>query len=300
MEDEMDSLFEGMVLFDPSNNSQFQFQFQDRDDHHGDGDPADDSPTVTATATDSSPQPLDENLFSDLTLVSPLQTTETTPSNSNSNSVSVSRQISRKKKRAAGLRIGYARDADIDAYASSSPLPLDAHTCPTSVESSEDAAVYSHANGHAHARPCYSGDKTDAGCRLEQIKSLIYDKLDRARQSVSSVSSARKDFIATRRKAAHNLHLSSIAYADLENQLNDACEAEDFETAERLSETLAAADKDKQSFIALLRDAESQYDAVELSMQEVLTSQIAAEEECASLLSRFATVWCLLSFHLFL
>nr|XP_015879990.2 paramyosin [Ziziphus jujuba var. spinosa] len=283
MEDEMDSLFEGMVLFDPSNNSQFQFQSQD------DSDQADDSPTPTATAPASpadalaqpqaqpQPQPLDENLFSDLTLASPLQfhTTETTPPSN-----SVSRQISRKKKRAAGLRIGYARDADIDAYAYSRPLDAEEpqpHTTPTPTPTVESDST--HANGH----------KADgAGCRLEQIKSLISDKLHRARQSVSSVSSARKDFIAARRKAAHNLHLASVAYADLENQLNDACDAEDFEAAERLSDSLAAADKDKQSLIALLRDAESHYDAVEFQMQQVLTSQIAAEEECTSLLTQFA------------
>lgn len=303
--DEMDSLFEGMVLFNPDSQLDEDQHIQHiNDDDGGDsGDPAGDSPTqkTASYSHSSSSQPLDENLFSDLTLVSPLQTptaatctdTDTTDITAASVSVSVSRQISRKKKRSGVLKIGYGRDASARSLLHVDDVSPTTIAIPPSHESDE-SVVYSHVNGKRDNDDDHDSedDKTASPSqrRLDQIQALIREKLNRARQLVSSVSAARKGFIARRRKAAEDLRSASITYADLERQLDEACEAEDFVAAERLSESLAAADKDKQSLAAALGVAEAEYGAVDFKMQEALDSQIAAEEECAFLLGQFATV----------
>ncbi|KAL6312995.1 hypothetical protein AAG906_012504 [Vitis piasezkii] len=56
-----------------------------------------------------------------------------------------------------------------------------------------------------------------------------------------------------------------------------------------LNQSLARAEKDKPAFIAALRDAEAECDAIDSKIQEVLERQITVEEECVSLLEQFAT-----------
>ena len=164
----MDSLFEGMVLFNPSQlasdqDQQNHHQEQQQQDHHQEQqqqqqdhqdnhhDPINppppipiDAPTTTADSesttsslnsnSHSTSQPLDENLFSDLTIVAPLETLPPSQNSSSTPSISIttttraipsiSRQVSRKKKR-AGLRIGYGRDGSRDAYSHFSPSDLE-------------------------------------------------------------------------------------------------------------------------------------------------------------------------------
>ncbi|ERN11470.1 hypothetical protein AMTR_s00022p00088470 [Amborella trichopoda] len=74
----------------------------------------------------------------------------------------------------------------------------------------------------------------------------------------------------------------------METELEEACESEDFERAERVSESLAAAEKAKEAALTSLREAEAECDSVDLRMQEVLESQVAAEEEGVLLLQQFA------------
>ncbi|KAF7141792.1 hypothetical protein RHSIM_Rhsim06G0000200 [Rhododendron simsii] len=387
--DEMDSLFEGMVLIDPSLRV-------DGDDGDGDGggggdDDGDDklqeqqqpvslSPR-TCRNTSSSPasHPLDENLFTDLTLINPdsqdplilqlpphsetCDTSISTTTTSNREEVppsSLSRQISTRKKKRAGLRIGYGRDAlfpdvqHIDGRSSgfdppqpSPPLPSSSLTdeesgrsapqqrrqehqqqeleleeaslsltATTKMESdysentgaSEEAdpSRYNAANGASRdeddsavsdAQATATGlskdqVKTSAPnaieLRYEQIRAQISQKLRHVRELVASVSAARKDSRRRRRIAAETLNIASTRYRELEKELEDACEAEDFETAERVSESLASAEKDKERLAIDLRHAEEDCDAVDSRMHEVLELQIDAEEECSSLLKTFA------------
>ncbi|KAL2540860.1 Uncharacterized protein Adt_01838 [Abeliophyllum distichum] len=56
-------------------------------------------------------QPLDENLFSNLTLMTPSEVQITLESSSPVSNSTVSRQTSMRKKKRAGLRIEYERDA---------------------------------------------------------------------------------------------------------------------------------------------------------------------------------------------
>jgi hypothetical protein len=346
-DEEMDSLFEGMVLFDASQLAADQQhkeeeeeeeeeddeEEEDHRDSHGPPIPID-APNTASTSSSSysysSSQPLDENLFSDLTIITPLETksqSRSHPSPTSSSSATavdasipttasttqviplLSRQISRKKKR-AGLRIGYARDAP--------PLPLydavDDHIHTINGSHADDALVaedgISKHDDHIQQRQpqqeaqeeeeeeevvavvAVDDQKHSPSSELsfEHVNAQISEKLNRARELVASVSTARKDSIRRRRKAAENVNLASIKHRELEKELEEACEAEDFERAERVSESLAAAEREKQVFLIALRDAEADSDAIDSEMQEALQAQIAAEEQCASLLDHFAKV----------
>ncbi|XAR61484.1 hypothetical protein NMG60_11015925 [Bertholletia excelsa] len=124
--------------------------------------------------------------------------------------------------------------------------------------------------------------------RFEHIRDQISQKLGQVRELVASVTVERKDSIRRRRKASEALDFASTRYRELEKNLEEACEAEDFETAERVSESLASAEKDKERLSIDLRRAETDCDAVDSMLQQVLEGQIAAEEECAFLLKSFA------------
>lgn len=366
----MDSLFEGMVLFNPSqlasdqdqqNHHQEQEQQQQdhQDNHHDPINPPPpipiDAPTTTASTADSesttsslnsnshsSSQPLDENLFSDLTIVAPLETLPQSQNSSSTPSISttatttraipsISRQVSRKKKR-AGLRIGYGRDGSRDAYSHFSPSDLDSDSHSIQSDALDDLP---HTEDHNLVSPTptkidhHDGDDNQTATQvqqeeqheekevqeeqqeareeqeeqqeareveeekgqlsLEDIKAQIAEKLKGARELVASVSAARKESIRRRRKAAENVNVALIKHRELEKELEEACEAEDFERAERVSDSLAAAEEEKQSSLIALREAEAQSDANESNMQEALQAQIAAEELCVSLLHNFAT-----------
>lgn len=355
----MDSLFEGMVLFNPSqlasdqdqqNHHQEQQQQQDHQDNHHDpiNPPSPipiDAPTTTATTADSestasslnsnshsSSQPLDENLFSDLTIVAPLETLPQSQNSSSTPSIStttttraipsVSRQVSRKKKR-AGLRIGYGRDGSRDAHSHFSPLDLDSDShsiqsdslddlpqaedhnlvssTPTKIDHDDDddddnqtTAQFQQEEQHEkkeeQQQEAKKVQEEKGELSLEDIKAKIAEKLKGAGELVASVSAARKESIRRRRKAAENVNVALIKHRELEKELEEACEAEDFERAERVSDSLAAAEEEKQSFLIALREAEAESDANESNMQEALQAQIAAEELCVSLLHKFATV----------
>ncbi|KAK9269895.1 hypothetical protein L1049_025468 [Liquidambar formosana] len=365
--DDMGSLFEGMILFNPSQIA--DDQAYDLDHHHHPSSSATDAATSSSVS-----QPLDENLFSDLTLVTPVQTLVDDPNPSPPSTTTataavattttrevppVSRQISRKKKR-AGLRIGYGRaddhpplplsdadsrsveldfspshdttklDPEIEA---SSPLRPDSEfespallpplpdSPPTTMSTSENelshstfqdidsslASIHNHAvqdnASVSDAQPTVlqkenqekeldvdDDEKASSSSEMkfERIRVQISEKLKHTRELATSISAARKDSIRTRRKAADNVNLASIKHRELEKKLEEACEAEDFEMAERVSESLAAAEREKAGFLNALRDAEMECDAIDSKMQEVLEFQVAAEEECASLLEHFA------------
>lgn len=403
---EMDSLFEGMVLFNPSqmpdDDQLLQEQPQPQTNPIVPRTPPPSDSNWAGTSLPGS-QPLDENLFSDLTLITPsppLQNqlsfqpqsdtpttsstsdnaTTTTTSNRevlpSSSSVS-SRQISSRKKRRAGLRIGYGRDVPIpddqphgpaavptaqqhadgllslepelpppppsSSFAPESesggsapqpqlkehgpptpdpqiatlsfiprqPVPPSSTTAlesdfPVNTRKEVDPSYASAGNASQdddnlvldaqHSADLQAGNHQPSThspielIRSKQIRAQISQQLRRVRELIASVSAARKDATRRRRNAADALNLASSSYRKLENALEEACEAEDFEKADRVSESLASAEKEKESLAIALRLAEADSDSVDAKMQEVLEWQIAAEEECASLLKNFAMV----------
>ncbi|XP_077220837.1 neurofilament light protein [Tasmannia lanceolata] len=124
--------------------------------------------------------------------------------------------------------------------------------------------------------------------KLELIRAKISREFEKIRETAASVSSSRKESAKKRREATNSVNLASIKYKELEKELEEACEAEDFERAERVSESLAATEKEKEGFLIMLRDAEADSDSVDSEMQRLLELQIAAEEEASSLLEHLA------------
>jgi hypothetical protein len=320
---DMDSLFEGMVLFNPA---QIEAAAAAAENNQQDNDRVDDSQSDAAAAASCS-QPLDENIFSDLTLVvDPLQNLQVTEdhllqSQSWQRQQQQQQQVSsssRRRKR-SGLRIGYGRnrdtlDVDVDVDVSP-PAPAPPPYISDSPSLSTDVAAVSVviqqqpsvASASASASESITTDVTTTASASEsirhkaadedeeeeafrQIRKTIHEKLNHARQLVNSASAVRKDAIRSRRKAAENANLASLKYMELEMQLEEACEAEDFERAEKVSEHLSAAEKEKQISANSLRQADAFINALDLKLQHALHSHIAAEEECAILLHHYATV----------
>ncbi|KAE8692277.1 putative cellulose synthase A catalytic subunit 3 [Hibiscus syriacus] len=334
--DEMDSLFEGMVLFTPSQLVEDHELEQKQDPNHPEPEPEAKSESMDLKQQQQQgvPEPLDENLFSDLVLQTPLDQLEPEPQPKHepepapAPATAFSRQTSsthRKKKKAVGFRIGYGRDYRINNN------DVDSHDTRSSIEFGGDDQINNNTDGHnvSHhvQQSLHSSSSTIMASKVslaldsdlqsqqsqpqqqqkqqqqqqqqqqtvngvesqfEQIKAQIADKLNHARELAASIFAARKDSIRRRRKAADDLHLATTRLGELEKQLEEACEAEDFEAADRINESLAAADKDKQALLTSLRDAEAQCNAIDSKMLEVLNCQIAVEEECATLLHRFS------------
>ncbi|CAH9086738.1 unnamed protein product [Cuscuta epithymum] len=353
--DEMDSLFEGMVLFDPSEMVSGDPDIDDVGIGHldrrgsdiaavvnvGAAQPA--VPPIQVPAQSNHIQPLDENLFSDLTLVSPPRSPEVedfkSPPGPSSNSVLSRQNSTARKKKRAGLRIGYGRNRyyasdsvpttsppgdhskegkekghneelekeEEDSYAAEegeehdSTIISAAHDCDSqktsrSIHSNDDALSHKAdslgscgvgENVTSEQLNCNKSHKP-VELRFEQLKTLISSKLKMANETVASISSEKKESIRKRRKAARNVTQAFGEYKELEKKLDEACEAEDFEKAERVSESLALAEKEKERLTVDLRDAEAQSSAVDSKMQEALDSLIHVEEECASMLQSFA------------
>lgn len=307
--EDMDSLFEGMVLFNPT-----EIEAERRPDNHSEDDSLQsrqsDAITTSAVPASCSSQPLDENLFSDLTLVvDPLQNLEVAETEHDLQSPQscikppsiISRQGSRRRKR-SGLRIGYGRDNNLSDSPSALLQPtftisdsINYDTVGETPSITTDVAVpvtqpFSESSNSENENVIHAeaeGGETFSEADFRQIKATINDKLNLARQLVNSASAARKDSIRNRRKAVENVSLASLKYMELEKQLEEACDAEDFEGLNRLPK---AAEKEKQAFTNSLRDADAFIDALELKLQHALDSYIAAEEECAILLDHYATV----------
>lgn len=375
--DEMDSLFEGMVLFNPSqmgSEPSADVGHQGQLSTMADADASASSPSMSMQLPVVSNEPLDENLFSDLTLMTPsqsllLEEDETyqgqPPSDLPLVTAAVSRQNSSRRRKKAGLRIGYGRDRDyaavttatLDDRPQSHPLPhtqVNSHSdissvsnvlasiqdketneeqkleeeadewreeeknilrasCSTTAAKEQDSSPEKRYNGTdsldypdkkvnlSSATPISSrldDEYMDAGhlnveanplkLKFEQMRATIEDKLKLAREAVMCVSALRKESLCKRRKAVKEFNRASTRHRELEKKLDEACEEEDFETAERVSEDLASAEKEKEQLVILLRDVEIYCDFVDTKMQEVLESLIQAEEDCVYLLRRFS------------
>jgi len=284
-----DSLFEGMVLFNPAGQIEEPTEEENQQLNQSDDAPAPAS------------QPLDENIFSDLTLVvDPIQNDHDLLQSQSSSS----HQHQRRRKR-SGLRIGYGRDrdttvdVDLDLDPSPSPPPPphipDSQVSTVTQQPSSDVApaVSVSATELKNESRDAANDEEET---FRKIRETIHEKFSHARQLLNSASSARKDAIRSRRKAFQNANLSSLKYMELENQLEQACEAEDFETAEMVSQHLSAAEKDKQICTESLRQVDAFIDALDLKLQHALDFHIAAEEESATLLHHYATVSIFYSF----
>ncbi|KAJ1702570.1 hypothetical protein LUZ63_002349 [Rhynchospora breviuscula] len=339
------SLFEGMILFSPSDLPPSSAPSA------VDPSPPPPRPPIATDASNPQSQPLDEDLFSDLTLQvptpSPTPSPTQSPSKLASPTPSPSRQLSRKKKRA--VRIGYARDAvAIDdephlssstSFSSSAPLPPifseevtsslpqpptePAETSSTDTNSNlsaqlgdtsqsereieqDESAVVDRESGNkeeecAVETTSKSGSddgkvkvktEEEEGDSIEQklavVRAKILKKAELAKQRAVSVMAKRKELALRRRNVGEELNKASAKHKELERELEEACEAEDFERAERISNSLASVENDKNQLLIDLRSTELDYESVESEMKDVLDLHLTAEEEAGSLLQLFA------------
>jgi UvrB/uvrC motif len=351
------SLFEGMILFSPSDLSPSSLPSVDPSPPSASPPPP---PTPASDATNSQSEPLDEDLFSDLTLQVPTPTLTLSPTQSSSKPSSPAtsttpaqapaRQVSRKKKRA--VRIGYARDAiSIDdephlpstTFSSSAPLPpifseevtslppipptepaetpatdlnsdlavqpSDASQSEKEIEQQENASAIANTEQVNEEEECtveiISKSESDnskeavgneeEGCnsieqKLAIVQAKILKKAELAKQRAISITAKRKKLTLRRRNVEEELNKASAKYKELERELEEACEAEDFESAERISNSLASMENEKNQLHLDLRSAELDYESMESDMQDVLDLHLTAEEEAGSLLQLFAKV----------
>ncbi|KAA8544657.1 hypothetical protein F0562_019496 [Nyssa sinensis] len=90
----------------------------------------------------------------------------------------------------------------------------------------------------------------------------IYDDDNTALQSVRSEEGLVEDLWTCVPETEEMMDTKDFPWQDLE----EACEAEDFETTKRLSESLASVEKEKECLAIELRDAEADCDAVDSKM----------------------------------
>ncbi|PAN36183.1 hypothetical protein PAHAL_6G264700 [Panicum hallii] len=354
--DDGSSLFEGMVLFAPEPAAAEEAAPVPAP--APDPEPPAPRPDSDAGAASSSsaPPPLDEDLFSDLTLLAPQEPLSLeqpplpqgedrghaapaalapAPSPSPAPAAALSRQPSssslRKKKRA--VRIGYGRSpqpappsppatvrsstavtfsASSIAFLDASPQPA----APPTPDQYPERQVDAYANGDEVDSEVVVDPDTNPPCEIDEevkeeddqkedevagvaaavgieerlvlLRSQISSKLDSIQQMAAAVVARKRQLAGRRRKVAEEATSVASRHKDLERELEKACEAEDFERAERISDSLAALEKEKDRLLTALRDAELDYDSVDSELQGVLESRIAAEEEAAALLEQFA------------
>ncbi|KAH9303005.1 hypothetical protein KI387_014588, partial [Taxus chinensis] len=120
--------------------------------------------------------------------------------------------------------------------------------------------------------------------KLDDVKGQISSKLKELHERAASISLSRKVAAQKRRQADEEVTVASNRHKELEKELEEACEREDFERAESLSESLLDVEKSKQAAIEAFRSAETDCDSMALKMQEILESQVQIEEEGIQLL----------------
>ncbi|URE35701.1 UvrB/uvrC motif [Musa troglodytarum] len=124
--------------------------------------------------------------------------------------------------------------------------------------------------------------------RLQLVRTRISKKLESIQQRAASAYAERKELERRRRRAVETVNSASAMHKDLERELELACEAEDFERAERVSQNLMTMEEEKNKLLLSLREAEAGCEVAESKMLEVLELQIAAEEEGVFLLQQFS------------
>ncbi|GJX25531.1 UVR domain-containing protein [Tanacetum coccineum] len=213
---------------------------------------------------------------------------------------------STRKKKKGGLRIGYGRTphsgVDIDDSQASSP----AISLPVVVVNEEkrenqillDARITTEMEKRENDVVSVNLDSNVAEFEEEQINldEVVANSEVQTQEEVALVSVTHKEFIKKKSKVVEELGVVSDKYKEIEKELEEAVETEDFERAERVSDGLASADRDRERLLVVVREVKAECDAVEIKMQEALETQIAAEEECAGLLERFAVLYRILPF----
>ncbi|CAK9212868.1 unnamed protein product [Sphagnum jensenii] len=120
--------------------------------------------------------------------------------------------------------------------------------------------------------------------KFNLIKQAIATKVKSLKERGLLVSAKRKDAAQKRRQAAEMVASESARHKDFEAQLEVACETEDFEKADDLSGKILESEKMQEEAVRVFTVAEVECDQIAAEMQEVLDLEIEIEEEGAQLL----------------
>ncbi|KAI4366234.1 hypothetical protein MLD38_022133 [Melastoma candidum] len=243
MEDEMDSLFEGMVLFTPAQLSPEQPPSPERPaprDH-----PQQEDVPLQSVAS----EPLEENLFSDLTISRDVDVSRSSGIDipvASSNGEGMSKEFS---------SVIQSDNNDLEASRDlENAETLGASTMSSVLQVENEETVGTEGSGDRKELDDVVESDDAAEEKFEKLKEQISSKLDNSRMIAASLSTARKECVRRRRKAAESL--SSII------QRGKSLDA--------------------------LRDAEAECDAIDVKMDEVLRARIIVEEEGISLMEDFS------------
>ncbi|CAM6061728.1 unnamed protein product [Sphagnum tenellum] len=120
--------------------------------------------------------------------------------------------------------------------------------------------------------------------KFNLIKQAIATKVKSLKERGLLVSAKRKNAAQKRRQAAEIVASESARHKDLEAQLEVACETEDFEKADDLSGKILESEKTQEEAVRVFTVAEVECDQIAAEMQEVLDLEIEIEEQGAQLL----------------
>ncbi|EFJ17064.1 hypothetical protein SELMODRAFT_421344 [Selaginella moellendorffii] len=123
--------------------------------------------------------------------------------------------------------------------------------------------------------------------RLEAIQEDIARKLRDLEAKAAEASSSRKMAAQVRRRAAEELSSTTAKRKALEVELECACEREDFDLADRLSQEVADAEKSLELADVAFKEADSKYDLAAVEMETIVSLKISIEEEGAAALAEF-------------
>lgn len=122
--------------------------------------------------------------------------------------------------------------------------------------------------------------------RLSFIKTAVSKNADCIQERIAAISQSRKGAAQTRRHIAEKISRASVEFKEVEEEMQAACEREDFEKAEQLDEALVLAQKAREAAMEEFIAAETEYDRYSSKMHEVIQLLIANEEEGFSLLEQ--------------
>ncbi|BFI28515.1 hypothetical protein MPTK2_2g20280 [Marchantia polymorpha subsp. ruderalis] len=117
--------------------------------------------------------------------------------------------------------------------------------------------------------------------RLQYVQELVAREMTVLQGRNSVVSALRKAAVQDRRQAAERASAASTRCKNLEAELNAACENEDFEKADALSESVAEAENAMHQATEDFKLSEAKCDSAASKVQEILDLQVATEEEGA-------------------
>eukprot|EP00250_Pteridium_aquilinum_P003077 c13407_g1_i1 orf=447-3056(-) len=122
--------------------------------------------------------------------------------------------------------------------------------------------------------------------KLGFIKEAVATNAHCIQRRIASISQARKSAAQKRRQMAEKMSRTSANFKEVEEEIQAACEREDFEKADELDEALVLAETAREAALEEFRAVETEYDKYSSKMEEVIQMQITNEEESFLLLER--------------